>query len=84
MAEKKRRLCPNIAKGPDGKTPKCGKEFEFDPEEFNGRCPHCGFNVARYDDERDLSAVRREEEAAEAASRPEKKKKTTLGNLGNL
>lgn len=83
MAEKKKRLCPNIAKGSDGK-PKCGKEFEFDVEEGPGRCPHCGFNVARYDDEKSLSDVRSEEDrlAKEEADKKNPKKKSGL--LGNL
>jgi DNA-directed RNA polymerase subunit RPC12/RpoP len=86
MADKKKRLCPNIAKGTDGK-PKCGKEFEFDPAEFDGRCPHCGFNVRRYDDERDLRDVQAaEKEAADAADAEKNKgkRKSSLGNLGGL
>jgi DNA-directed RNA polymerase subunit RPC12/RpoP len=82
MAEKKKRLCPNIAKGTDGK-PKCGKEFEYDPEDFSGRCPHCGFNVIRYDDERSLDEVRAEEKRA-AEEEEKKKKPAKKGGLGRL
>ena len=78
MADKKKRLCPNVVKV-DGK-PRCGKEFEYDPDDWNGRCPHCGCNVARYDDERTLREIQKAEEEA-AAPPPEKKKKSILGNL---
>lgn len=87
MPEKKKRLCPNIAKGSDGK-PKCGKEFEFDPADFDGRCPSCGFNIRRYDDERDLRDVQAAEEEARKAADVEankgKRKKSALENLGGL
>jgi DNA-directed RNA polymerase subunit RPC12/RpoP len=78
MAEKKKRLCPNVAKGQDGK-PRCGKEFEFDIDEWNGRCPHCGFNVVRYDDNKALAEVEAAEK--EAAAPPRKKKTGVLSNL---
>lgn len=87
MADKKKRLCPNIAKGADGKA-KCGKEFEFDPADFDGRCPSCGFNIRRYDDERDLRDVQAAEkeaaDAAEAEANRGKKKQSALRNLGGL
>lgn len=77
MADKKKRLCPNVVLGQD-KKPRCGKEFEFDSEEGVGRCPHCGFNVARYDDER---ALREVEDFERKAAEPPPKKKSILGNL---
>jgi len=86
MADKKKRICPNIAKGQDGK-PLCGKEFDFDPDDWNGRCTHCGFPVNRYDDEARLSAVRAEEQAVADAAEKDKdkgKRKSRLGNLGDL
>ena len=76
MADKKKRACP-----------KCGKEFEYDPDDFGGRCPSCSFNVARYDDERDLAEVRKKEDEAAEIERKKKdgdKKKSSLSNLGRL
>lgn len=78
MADKKKRLCPNVVKETDGKL-RCGKEFEYDLDDWNGRCPHCNFNVVRYDDNRAIAEV---EAAEKAAAEPEKKKPS--GVLRNL